>query len=186
MKKIIILFSGNGTNLEKIIDSDHNHVDYEVVGAIASNSVCKGIKRAEDRGVPVSIVDSVQYKDRLSFDIALSQKLQEYDYDLIVFAGFMRILTQFFFTQERKIVNIHPSVLPAFKGYKALRRSFNSETKDTGISIHWVTKELDEGKIIKTVPLGKLTKDETYDEFKERIQQLEHKTYPEVIANLIL
>ena len=147
MKRIVILFSGNGTNLENILQKLHQK-ELLVAAAITNNPKAKGIERAKKYGIPVEVVDHQGFASREAFDEALVERIQKYRPDLVVLAGFMRILTPVFTSKIKNAINIHPSLLPLFKGARAIERSFASDMKVAGVTVHWVSEELDSGQII--------------------------------------
>jgi len=182
MKKIIILFSGEGSNLQNIIEQLHlKHC--EVVAAITNRPQAGGIVKAKNLNVHVSVIDHTHFKSREAFDTVLVEHINAYDADLVVMAGFMRILTPLF-TLHVKAINLHPSLLPKFKGAKAIERSFESDDKEGGVSVHWVSGELDGGTIIVQRSFKK-SKDETLKSFTCKIQEIEHTLLPETIIELL-
>ncbi len=182
MKSIVILFSGEGSNLENIIRS----VDPKLVKvskAITNNPAAPGINRARALGVEVEIIDHTLFPSRESFDAELVKSVRKSNADLVVLAGFMRILTPVFTDAIRNAVNIHPSLLPMFKGADAARRSFESSMKVAGVTVHWVSAELDSGEIIDQRCFYKGNLD--FDGFMKRIKEIEHEMYPRVIMDLL-
>jgi phosphoribosylglycinamide formyltransferase-1 len=182
MKKIIILFSGEGSNLQNLIEQ--LHLKYcEVVVAITNRPQAGGIARAKSLNVPVSVIDHTHFESREAFDTVLVEHINAYDADLVVLAGFMRILTPIF-TLHVKAINLHPSLLPKFKGAKAIERSFESDDKKAGVSVHWVSGELDGGALISQDSFEK-SNDETLESFTCKIQEIEHTLLPETIIELL-
>jgi len=182
MKKIIILFSGEGSNLQNIIEQLHlKHC--EVVAVITNRPQAGGIVKAKNLNVHVSVIDHTHFENREAFDTVLVEHINAYDADLVVMAGFMRILTPIF-TLHVKAINLHPSLLPKHKGSKAIERSFESDDKEGGVSIHWVSGELDGGAIIAQHSFKK-SKDETLESFTCKIQEIEHALLPETIIELL-
>jgi len=146
MKKIAVLFSGTGSNLAYILEHLHQK-ELEVVVAITNNPDAEGILHANEYGIPVEIVNSKIFSSREKFDEELVHVLHYYKPDLTVLAGFMRILTPVF-TNQIKAINLHPSLLPLHKGMMAIERSYEDEHETGGVSVHWVTAELDGGELI--------------------------------------
>lgn len=182
MKKIIILFSGEGSNLQNIIEQLHlKHC--EVLATITNRPKAGGIARAKGLNIPVSVIDHTHFESREAFDTVLVEHINAYDADLVVMAGFMRILTPIF-TLHVKAINLHPSLLPKFKGAKAIERNFESEDKEGGVTVHWVSEELDGGTLIAQRSFEK-SKDETLESFTCKIQELEHALLPETIIELL-
>ena len=181
LKKIVILFSGEGSNLENLIKKLHQKTAL-VVAAITNNPNAKGIQKAENLGIDVIIIDHKKFNSRELFDTQLVKTIQDYDVALTVLAGFMRILTPIF-TDQVKAINIHPSLLPLFKGANALERSFESEMKVAGISIHEVVTEIDGGKIIMQKCFDKSNMD--FETFKKRIHKSEHELFPNAVLKVL-
>ena len=161
-RKIAVLFSGTGTNLRYILENLHQK-DVEVVVALTNRPDAGGIAFAEEHGVPVEIIDSSLFASREAFDAEVVHVLHYYKPELTVLAGFMRILTPIF-TNEIRAINLHPSLLPLHKGMMAIERSYEDESEEGGVSVHWVTAELDGGEIILQKSVEKKSKDfETYE-----------------------
>ncbi len=182
MNRIVILFSGNGTNLENIIQKLHQK-ELLVAAAITNNPAAKGIERAKKYGIPVEVIDHRKFKSREAFDRALVESIQKYGPHLVVLAGFMRILTPVFTSKIQNAINIHPSLLPLFKGARAIERSFASDMKMAGVTVHWVSEELDGGQIIDQACFHK--EDESLEEFEAKIHALEYELYPKVIKDIV-
>jgi len=182
MKKIVILFSGVGTNLLNIIKTLHN-IEVEVVGVITNKPKALGIAKAKEHQIAVSVLDHTLYADRETFDRALLKEIQGFAPDLVVMAGFMRILTPIV-TDNIRAINVHPSLLPLFKGANAIEKSYLSKESHGGISVHWVTSELDGGEVIAQASFEK-GKDESLETFTGKIRKLEHKLLPETIVKIL-
>ena len=183
-KKLVILFSGSGTNLENIIQKIHNqeieNTTFEIVGLISNIKDAQGIHKASKYGLSTTIIDHKKYKSREDFDLALVNQIKQFDCDLVVLAGFMRILSPVF-TDNIKAINLHPSLLPLFKGANAIKKSWDSDMRIAGISVHWVSGELDGGKIIDQRAFHK-NEVSSFDEFESKIHQLEYELLPKVIG----
>lgn len=182
MKKIVILFSGQGSNLLNLIDRLHMR-HCEVVAAITNRPDAPGIEKAGQQGIHVDIIDHTHFTSREAFDGELVRQINAYKPDLVVMAGFMRILTPVF-TQSVKAINLHPSLLPLFKGAKAIERSFESDKADGGVSVHWVSQELDGGAVIDQRSFTR-SEDETLESFTLKIREIEHTLLPETIITLL-
>lgn len=182
MKKIVILFSGEGSNLLNIIEKLHGS-DVHVAAVITNRPKAGGIAKASAHGIPVEIIDHTLYSSREQFDQKLLETIQQYAPDLVVLAGFMRILTPVV-TDNIRAINVHPSLLPLFKGGNAIEESFYSSEPDGGISIHWVTAELDGGKVIAQDSFKK-TDGETLESFTQKIHDLEHTLFPKAILQIL-
>lgn len=182
MKKIVALFSGEGTNLANLIEKIH-HKHGVITCAITNNPNARGIDKAKLANIPIEICDHREYENREDYDKALVKMIQKYNPDLVVLCGFMRILTPVFTSQIRSI-NLHPSLLPAFKGARAIERSFESDEKICGVSVHWVSDELDGGAIIYQKKFTKNPKD-TLEEFTAKIRKIEYEILPQSIINIL-
>jgi phosphoribosylglycinamide formyltransferase-1 len=182
MKSIVILFSGEGSNLLNLIDRLHmKHC--KIAAAITNRPDAAGIEKAQQRNIGVHIIDHTLFTSREAFDSALVRQIKSYKPDLVVMAGFMRILTPIF-TNEIKAINLHPSLLPLFKGNKAIERSFASNEQSGGASVHWVTPELDSGALIVQKSFKK-SEDETLESFTKKIHAIEYNLLPETIIQLL-
>ena len=181
MKRIVILFSGEGTNLLNLIDKLQDTSVF-IAAAICNRPKAKGITKARERGVNVDIIDHTLFGSREEFDTRLVSKIEEYAPDLVVMAGFMRILTPVF-TDTVKAINLHPSLLPKFKGAKAIERSFESTEKLGGVSVHWVSGELDGGEVIAQRSFEK-ENNETLESFTKKIHEIEYELLPETVERL--
>ncbi|KIM02561.1 MAG: phosphoribosylglycinamide formyltransferase [Sulfurovum sp. AS07-7] len=169
MKKIAILFSGAGSNLAYILEHLHQK-KVEVVLTITNNPNAKGIEYAKKYNIPCVIIDSKAFSLREDFDRRVVEEIQKYSVDLSVLAGFMRILTPIF-TDNIKSINLHPSLLPKFKGLKAIERTYKSDDEFGGVSVHWVNSELDAGEIIVQKQIYKVGL--SFDEYLEQIKTIE-------------
>lgn len=182
MKKIVALFSGEGTNLANLIEKIHLKHG-ALVCAITNNPDAGGIAKARAAHIPVEILDHRDYENREAYDAALVELIREYNPDLVVLCGFMRILTPVFTTNVRSI-NLHPSLLPAFKGARAIERSFQSDEKICGVSVHWVTDELDGGEIILQKSFTKNLNDNLED-FTAKIREIEYEILPLSVIKIL-
>ncbi|WP_261517993.1 phosphoribosylglycinamide formyltransferase [Campylobacter lanienae] len=186
VKNIAILFSGSGSNLQAILEQVHGKVfkgvRINVALLICNNPDAKGIKRAKKFGLDTVVIDHRDYPTREKFDQALVYEIKKHDIDLSVLAGFMRILTPVF-TDNIKAINLHPSLLPLFKGANAIDESYNSDMRVGGVSIHWVSSELDAGEIIaqKIFP----RKNRSKEQWERKIHKIEHKLLPKTIIKLL-
>lgn len=187
LKKIAILFSGEGGNLEALIKALHrktfNGTTIEVALTLTNNPEANGIYRAEKYGLKPIVIDHTLFPNRETFDEIVAESIQSHEVDLTVLAGFMRILTPVF-TDRIRAINIHPSLLPLFKGAHALERSFKSDMKVSGVTTHMVTTELDSGEIVDQACFHKEGLD--FEAFKAKISQTEHALYPESVKKVLL
>lgn len=179
---IVVLISGNGSNLQAIIDAIHCGELPAAIHAVVSNRPhAFGLERARRAGIATLVIDNSLYTDRKSFDGALQTAVDNYRPALVVLAGFMRILGQSFVRHyEGRLLNLHPSLLPAFRGLDTHRRALAAGVTEHGLSIHFVTDELDGGPVIiqKKVPV--LDGDDV-ETLAARVLEAEHRLYPKVI-----
>lgn len=181
-KKIVILFSGEGSNLLNIIETLHPSQVY-VAAAITNRPNAGGIAKAKAHQVPVKVIDHTDFESREAFDTQLLKTIEHYSPDLVIMAGFMRILTPVV-TDNIRAINVHPSLLPLFKGANAIEKSFHSSEVNGGISVHWVNSELDGGEVIIQDSFEK-KEDESLESFTKKIHQLEHRLLPEAIVKIL-
>lgn len=186
IKKIAILFSGNGSNLEAILEKVHNKIvndiKFEVALTLTNKKDAFGIVRARKYGIESIIIEHKNFKTRELFDQAVVNEIKKHNVDLVVLAGFMRILSPVF-TNNVKAINLHPSLLPLFKGANAIKESYESDMKIGGVSVHYVSSELDGGEIIAQSVFQK--EDKTLEEFEDAIHKLEHQILPDTIIKIL-
>ena len=186
-KKIAVLFSGSGSNLEAILKKVHNQIfnsiKIEVCLCICNKPGAYGIERAKKFGLDTTIIESAKFANREEFDAAVVEQILKSGAELTVLAGFMRILTPVF-TSKIKAINLHPSILPLFKGAHAIKESFESDMKVGGVSVHWVSEELDGGKIIAQRAFEKGAR-MSLEEFEAKIHAIEHEILPETIVQIL-
>lgn len=186
--RVVCLISGGGTNLQALIDWQTKGLlgDAMIVGVISNVASAYGLERAKRASIPTSVLSHRDYADRLLFDQALRSLIDEYDPDLVVLAGFMRILTAEFVTHyHRRLINIHPSLLPKYKGLDTHRRALDAGDTVAGATVHWVTEALDAGDIIQQVEVP-IVADDSEERLKARVLEAEHTLYPSVIRDLSL
>lgn len=174
----IVLISGGGTNLQAIIDSAEEDLPVEVKAVISNTPDAYGLERARKAGIPVATLDHQQFPDRESFDRALMKLIDAYQPQLVLLAGFMRILsTGFVHHYHGRMLNIHPSLLPDFQGLHTHQRALEAEMQKHGASIHFVTEELDGGPIILQASVPVLPGDDA-EKLAARVLEKEHIIYP--------
>lgn len=181
MKKIAVLFSGTGSNFAHIVETLHGK-KLEIAVALTNNPNAKGIEVAKIASIPIEIIDSKQYKIREEFDAKVVDRLSSYDLDLSVLAGFMRILTPVF-TQQVQAINLHPSLLPRHKGLNAIERSYADEYPDGGVSVHFVSSELDGGEMIMSRSITKSGL--SFEEYYRTIRTIEKDLLVEAIRKVL-
>ena len=182
-KSIVILISGSGTNLQAIIDAvNEGRINARIAAVISNRADAKGLQRARQARINTIVVDAKNHDDRVSYDQALVSAIDEIDPDLIVLAGFMRILSDMFIDHyQGRIMNIHPSLLPEFKGLHTHLRALEASKRVHGASVHFVNNELDSGPVVIQAEVPVLEND-TEQSLAARVLQQEHKIYPMAIA----
>ena len=183
MFKIAVLISGNGSNLEALIDAcKKNLINGSVEIIISNNPDAYGIKRAKNHYINYKIIDNHRIETREDFDRALVEELQDSNPDLIVLAGFMRILTPVMIEAfKNKIINIHPSLLPKYPGLDTHNSVVKNGDLKHGVTIHYVNEVLDGGQIIAQGEIS-VNANETLEELKTRIHAIEHVMLPMVVS----
>ena len=183
MFKIAVLISGNGSNLEALIDACKKNVIRGSIDIIISNNPdAYGIQRAKNHSIDYKIVDNNRFKTREDFDKALVEELEDSNPDLVVLAGFMRILTPVMIEAfKNKIINIHPSLLPKYPGLDTHNSVMKNGDLKHGVTIHFVNEVLDGGQIIAQGEISVNPK-ETLEELKTRIHTIEHVMLPMVVS----
>ena len=179
---IVVLISGSGSNLQAIIDHISNKtLNAEICAVISNRPDAYGLQRARKANIPTQIIDHHQYDSREQFDSELIRKIEYYQPELIVLAGFMRILSDDFVHHfYGRMINIHPSLLPRHRGLHTHRRALQAGDKEHGLSIHYVTTELDGGPLIlqKSVPV---LDGDSEQSLAQRVLTEEHQAFPKVI-----
>ncbi len=180
--RIGVLISGSGTNLQAIIDRcEAGDIDGSVVCVISNKAAAFGLERATRHGIPAIHVDHRSYPDRSAYDSTLVETLRKHAVDLVVLAGFMRIVTPTLLDAfPNRVMNIHPALLPSFPGLDAQRQALEYGVKVSGCTVHFVDAGTDTGPIIlqSTVPV---LEDDTEESLSQRIHAEEHKLYPAAI-----
>jgi phosphoribosylglycinamide formyltransferase-1 len=178
MRKIVILISGRGSNMQALLEAK---LPCTVAAVISNRADAGGLETAQSHGVPTQVVAHRDYADRESFDAALAQVIDRYNPDFIVLAGFMRILTANFVARYTgKLINIHPSLLPAYAGMHTHQRALQDGVKIHGCTVHFVTPDLDHGPIIiqAAVPVAD---NDTEASLSKRVLAEEHRIYPQAL-----
>lgn len=172
-KNIIVLFSGTGTNLQNLINKFAN-TNINIIQTITNNPKAYGITISKNHNIPCEIIDKNNYeKNLISF-------INSFEYDLIVLSGYMKIVSpEFISSVKSKIVNIHPSLLPSYKGLHAIPRSYEGDENDCGVTVHYVNEEVDGGEIILQKSFDKSNM--TFEEFEAKIKECEFDIFPKAI-----
>lgn len=186
IKKIAILFSGRGSNLLSLLEKLHhksfNGVKIEVALTISNKKDAGGIIHSRSFGIEPIIIEHKNFSSRQEFDMELVKVIQAKNIDLTILAGFMRILTPVF-TTKIKAINLHPSLLPLFKGSNAIEDSYKSDMLVGGVSVHYVSEELDGGKLIAQEAFNK--DNMSLEEFEKKIHEIEHDILPRSVIELL-
>jgi phosphoribosylglycinamide formyltransferase-1 len=183
MKRIVVLISGQGSNLDAIVRASKAQ-DWpgRVVAVVSNRADARGLQSAEAHGIPTEVLDHKGFADRAAFDAALAGTLDRHAPDLVVLAGFMRILTPGFVARyEGRMLNIHPSLLPSFTGLNTHRRAIEQGCKLAGATVHFVSAELDHGPIVAQAAVPVLAGDDEAT-LARRVLAAEHVLYPRAVG----
>jgi phosphoribosylglycinamide formyltransferase-1 len=177
-----VLASGRGSNLQAIINAvKAGDIKADLKVVISDKKDAHALQRAREAQIPAVFIDPKGFKDRVTFDRAVIERLREFKIDFVVLAGFMRLLSGYFIQQyPDKVLNIHPSLLPAFKGTHAIKDAFEQGVKVTGPTVHFVVEAMDAGPIIlqEEVSVGP---QDTLESLEDKIHQAEYRIYPKAI-----
>jgi phosphoribosylglycinamide formyltransferase-1 len=175
---VVVLISGSGSNLQALIDSTGPDNPVRICAVISNRADAYGLTRAANAGIPTRVLDHKQFADRDSFDLALTQCIDSFDVQLVVLAGFMRILSGGFVRHYAgRLLNIHPSLLPKFKGMHTHQRALEAGETTHGCSVHFVTEELDGGPLVIQAVIP-VKADDTPEKLAQRVHTQEHLIYP--------
>ncbi|MFO1369658.1 MAG: phosphoribosylglycinamide formyltransferase [Marinagarivorans sp.] len=180
--KIVVLISGGGSNLQSLIDAcAASQIDGQISAVISNRPNVKGLERAHSAGIPQQVIDHTSFADRHGFEKALTDAIEHHAPDLIVLAGFMRVLTAEFVNQYLgKLINIHPSLLPKFTGLHTHQRALDAQETHHGASVHFVTAELDGGPIIIQDRVAIDAQDDAAS-LAAKVLVKEHQIYPQAV-----
>lgn len=175
--RIAVLVSGNGSNLQALIDAN---LSGQIIGVLSNKADAYALERAKQANIATAVVSHKDFPNRESFDEAMHQQLLAWQIDLVILAGFMRILTPSFVSQwQGKMLNIHPSLLPYYKGVNTHQRVLNTGDRFHGCTVHFVTAELDAGQSIAQSAI-EVHLNDTVETLAQRVHKLEHFIYPQV------
>ncbi len=179
---LVVLISGGGSNLQAVIDAIDNHeLDAEIKAVISNQATAFGLERAKKANIDTYIVEHKRYPDRASFDQAMMQIIDPLKPDLVILAGFMRILSDVFIDHyQHRLMNIHPSLLPKYKGLNTHQQAIDNHDPIHGASVHYVSHELDSGPVVIQSEVPVLATDDA-DSLASRVLAEEHKIYPMAI-----
>ena len=185
-KKVVILISGSGTNMVSLVEATRtNDFPAEVVAVISDNKDAKGIEKARILGLSTYIIERKNFTEKQTFETALLDRINACQPDIVCLAGFMRLISQRIIAPyEGRILNIHPALLPLFRGLHTHQRALDAGVKITGCTVHLVTEGMDEGTILGQAAVPVLEND-TADSLAERVLKVEHKLYPATLRAFI-
>lgn len=186
MKNIAVFASGNGSNFQTIVDAVRkNTLKTNIKLLVCDNPNAFVLERARRAKIKTLLLKSKDYADKKNFEEEIVRNLEAEKIDLVVLAGFMRMLSGYIISRyQGKILNIHPALLPAFKGAFAIKDAFDYGVKVTGVTVHFVDEKMDNGPIILQEPL-RIKESDTLEKLEERIHKVEHKIYPQAIQLFI-
>lgn len=185
MKQIAVFASGNGSNLQAIIDSiNSGELECEIALVVINKPNAYAITRAKQANLKTLVIEQANYLNKLEYELVIVEELAKYQIDLIVLAGYMVIVGETLLkAYPQRIINIHPSLLPSFKGLNAIQQAYDYGVKVYGITIHYIDSGIDTGQIIQQASFYSDSEDITVIETK--IHQLEHQLYPSVIKHIL-
>lgn len=179
--KIGVLLSGSGTNLQAIIDAAAEGLPVEIVHVVSSRPDAFGIERAHRAGIPVTVLNRDVYADPVEADRRIAETLHYAHAEYVVMAGYMRKVTPVLLDAfPDRVLNLHPALLPSFKGAHAIQDAFDAGVKVTGITVHFANEDYDKGPIVAQRAV-EVREDDTHDDLEARIHEVEHVLYPEVL-----
>ena len=179
--KIGVLLSGSGTNLQAIIDAAAEGLPVEIVHVVSSRPDAFGIERAHRAGIPVTVLNRDVYADPVEADKRIAETLRYAHAEYVVMAGYMRKVTPVLLDAfPDRVLNLHPALLPSFKGAHAIQDAFDAGVKVTGITVHFANEDYDKGPIVAQRAV-EVREDDTHDDLEARIHEVEHVLYPEVL-----
>lgn len=180
---IAVFVSGNGTNLQALIDAEKSEglAGAKIVLVVSDKTEAFAVKRAEKAGIETFVLEAKGFGSREEYDKKIMEKLRASKIELIVLAGFMRLLSDHFVDEYYgRILNVHPALLPSFKGTHGIKDAFDYGVKVTGVTVHFVNKELDAGPVILQSPV-QIDEEDTLGALEEKIHKIEHELYPEAV-----
>ena len=176
---VVVLLSGTGSNLQALIDSDDIKASPATLRAVISNRAdATGLQRAKDAGIATRVLDHKAFEGREAFDAALIEVIDTFKPQLVILAGFMRILSADFVRHyQGRLLNIHPSLLPKYKGLHTHQRALDAGDREHGCSVHFVTEELDGGPLVVQAVIP-VESDDSAQRLAQRVHAQEHRIYP--------
>jgi phosphoribosylglycinamide formyltransferase-1 len=181
-----VMISGQGSNLQAIMDAAaQGSIDANVALVLSNRPQAYGLTRAQKKNIPTVCIDHKEFANRRDFEKQLIQAIQAHQIDLICLAGFMRLLSGYFLENVgAKVINIHPSLLPAYPGLNAIEKAHKDQPSYTGVTVHWVDQGMDTGQVILQQKLA-MTQNESLEELTARMHALEHQLYVQAIDKII-
>ncbi|GIN63718.1 phosphoribosylglycinamide formyltransferase [Robertmurraya siralis] len=186
MKKIAIFASGSGSNFQAIIEAvKKGELEADIALLVCDNLGAYALERAKNEEIPYFVFNAKEYDGKEAYEIEILKKLKKHEVDFIVLAGYMRLIGKTLLDEfEGRIMNIHPSLLPAFPGKDAIGQALTAKVKVSGVTVHYVDAGMDTGPIIAQKPI-EISEQETKESLQMKIHQVEHELYPKVIQQLI-
>lgn len=182
--RVAVLASGNGSNLQALIDQLHGRNNIELVRVISDKPGARALERAADAGVATAVFVLAEYADRAQRDGAIAAQLRADRVDLVVLAGYMAILSpEFIAAFEGRIINVHPSLLPAYPGLRSIERALEAGELQTGVTVHHVDEGVDTGRVIVQEAIA-IEPGESLAALTDRVHAVEHRLLPEVVAQI--
>jgi len=181
-KRIAVFVSGFGSNLQAIIDyANSSGLNGEIVLVFSNKSDAHALERAKKHGIKTEFIDPEKFESREQFDLKIIELLKMEKIDLVVLAGYMLLFTTKFINEfKNKILNIHPSLLPSFKGVHGIEDAYRYGVKVTGVTVHFVEEDLDSGPIVLQEAVS-IEQEDSLESLEEKIHKVEHKIYPEAV-----
>ena len=183
---IAVLVSGSGTNLQAIIDAvKSGYIKADIALILGDNKKAYALERAKKAGIEALFLDPGSFGSKIDFDKEIVKNLKKRAVELVVLAGYMRLLTPYFVKEYKdRIMNIHPALLPSFKGLDGVKDAFAYGVKVTGPTVHFITEKVDSGPIITQAPV-EVEDGDTEDSLREKVHKEEHKIYPKAIKDFV-
>ena len=180
--RVAVLVSGEGSNLQALIDSVHAQGPATIVGVVSNKPTARGLERAAAAGIDTAAFPAADYADRDDRDDAMAAWLEERDVDLVVLAGFMEVLGQAFVRRfTGRVINVHPSLLPAFPGLRPIEQAFEAGVRVMGVTVHFVEEEVDTGPIILQEGFDAVPYARDIEAVETRVHEIEHRLLPEAV-----
>ena len=180
--KVGVLLSGTGTNFQAIIDAAAQGLPVEVVQVVSSRPDAYGITRAQEANIPVLVMNRDKYADPAAADAQIVDVLKAAGAEYVVMAGYMRMVTTVMLDAfPNRVLNLHPALLPSFKGAHAIADAFAAGVKVTGVTVHFANEDYDKGPIVAQEPV-RVAEDDTLESLEARIHEVEHELYPRVLG----